>query len=461
MAFLVLFLGILLLLALIIKFKINTFVALIITAVAVGLGLGMPLGQIPVSIQNGIGGSLGELAIVFGFGAMLGRLVADAGGAYRIAHTLIDLFGKKRLQWAIIVASFIVGVALFFEVGMVLLIPIVFAIALEAGVPLLYLGIPMAAALSVTHGFLPPHPGPTAIAGVLGANTGTVLIYGIIVAIPTLIIAGPLFAKLAKAYAPEAFKIKRELTAFGEIKTFDLKETPSFGLAVFTSLLPVIFMAISTIYAIITNNGKAIAATTDAAGVAHYPSGLDALMMLFGNPVSAMIFSLVFALWSMGWRQKRSTKDIMNTLEESVKSIAMLLLVIGGGAAFKQILIDGGISAQISDLFAHSSISPLLLAWLIAVVLRIALGSATVAALTAAGLVQPLMATTGVNPALMVLVIGAGSVAASHVNDAGFWMFKEYFDLDVKQTLKIWTVLESVIAVTGLIIVLILNAVIG
>ncbi|KKW69430.1 transporter, gluconate:H+ symporter (GntP) family [Lactococcus cremoris] len=175
---LVLLIGVLILLLMIIKFKINTFVSLIVVAVLVGLGLGMPLGQIPVSIQNGIGGSLGELAIVFGFGAMLGRLIADAGGAYRISKTLINSFGKKRIQWAIMVASFIIGIALFFEVGMVLLIPIVFAVALEASVPLIYLGIPMAAGLSVTHGFLPPHPAPIAIAGVLGANPGTVLLYG-------------------------------------------------------------------------------------------------------------------------------------------------------------------------------------------------------------------------------------------------------------------------------------------
>ena len=446
---LVLFLGIILLLFLIIKVKMNTFIALILTSVAVGLGLGMNLAQIPVSIQTGIGGSLGELAIVFGFGAMLGRLVADAGGAYRISHTLINLFGRKRVQFAVMVAAFIIGIALFFEVGMVLLIPIVFAIALELGVPLLYLGIPMAAALSVTHGFLPPHPAPTAIAGALGANPGKVLVFGLIVAIPAAIIAGPVFAKLAKMYAPEAFTVKRELTAFGEVKKFELKDTPSFGLSLLTSLFPVILMGIATIYSIIVNDGEPFDVTK-----VH---GFDAFIAMLGNPVGAMIFSLLFALWSMGWRQRKTVKEMATTIEESVKSIAMLLLIIGGGAAFKQILIDGGISDQIATLFAHSSISPLILAWIITVILRVALGSATVAALTAAGLVQPLMAKAGIDPSLMVLVIGAGSLAASHVNDAGFWMFKEYFDLDVKQTLKIWTVLETLIAVVGLVIVLILN----
>ncbi|MDR0300170.1 MAG: gluconate:H+ symporter [Streptococcaceae bacterium] len=463
---LVLLIGVLILLVMIVKFKINTFVSLIVVSVLVGLGLKMPLGQIPVSIQNGIAGSLGELAIVFGFGAMLGRLVADAGGAYRIAHTLIEAFGKKRIQWAIVVASFIVGIALFFEVGMVLLIPIVFAVALEAEVPLLYLGIPMAAGLSVTHGFLPPHPAPTAIAGALGANPGIVLLYGIIAAIPTVIVAGPIFTRIAKKLVPEAFVVKKKLTAFGEIKEWNLEETPSFGLSILTSLMPVILMAISTIYSIVANDGKALSATTTSALKAGkvvttttYPSSiLENVMMFLGNPVSAMILSLLFALWAMGWHQKRHNKKIMETLAESIKSIAMLLLIIGGGAALKQILIDGGISSQIAEIFKNSSISPLILAWIITVILRVALGSATVAALTAAGLVQPMLASSSPNmAALMVLAIGAGSIAASHVNDAGFWMFKEYFDLDVKQTLKTWTVLETIIAVVGLGMVMLMS----
>ena len=305
MSFVVLAVGVLFLLLLIIKFKINTFIALIFTSALVGIGLGMKLDQIPNAIQNGIGSSLGELAIVFGFGAVLGRLVADAGGAYRIAHTLIAKFGKKRVQLAIMVAAFIIGIALFFEVGMVLLIPIVFAIALEASVPLLYLGIPMAAALSVTHGFLPPHPAPTAISGALGANPGTVLVYGLIVAIPAAIIAGPVFTKLAQKFAPDAFVIKHELTAFGEQKKFVLNETPSFGISVLTSLFPVLMMGITTVYTIIFNDGQPF----------KKPTGFDAFITMIGNPVAAMIISLVFALWAMGWHQGRKTTDMMTTVE--------------------------------------------------------------------------------------------------------------------------------------------------
>lgn len=450
MELLVLLLGIALLLLLIIKFKMNTYVSLIITSVVVALGLGMPAGKIATSIQNGIGSQLGELALVFGFGAMLGRLVADAGGAYRIAHTLINKFGRKRLQIAVVLASFIIGIALFFEVGIVLLVPIVFAIAIEAGVPILSLGIPMAAALSVTHGFLPPHPAPTAIAAVLGANAGKVLLYGIIVAIPTVYLAGILFTKIARKYVPSAFEHAGNLKALGPQKEFKLEDTPSFGLSVLTSLFPVILMAITTIYQLVVHNGVA----------PKNPSAIDNVIEFIGSPSIAMLISLLFAMWAMGYHRRIATPQIMNTLEEAVKSIAMLLLVIGGGGAFKQVLIDGGVGDSVKNLFASANVSPLLLGWLIAVILRVALGSATVSALTAAGLVLPLMKTAGVDPALMVLAIGAGSLAASHVNDAGFWMFKEYFDLSVKETLMTWTVLETIIAVAGLAGVLLLSLVV-
>ncbi|MFT8742229.1 MAG: gluconate:H+ symporter, partial [Lentilactobacillus hilgardii] len=428
-------------------FKINTFVSLVLTAAITAIFLGMPLGKIADSITNGIGSQLGELSMVFGFGAMLGRLVSDSGGAYMIASTLIKRFGKQRLQIAVMIASFILGIALFFEVGMVLLVPIVFAIAVEAGVPILYLGIPMAAALSVTHGFLPPHPAPVAIAQVLGANDGRVLLFGFIIAIIAAYIAGPLFSKLARKFAPDAFNRKGNLSSIGEVKEFSPEESPSFGLSVLTALFPVILLAIATIYKMTVNGGAE----------PKNPSLLDSIIEFIGSPSIAMLISLFFAMWTMGWARKRTTAQIMESLENAVKSIAMLLLVIGGGGAFKQVLIDGGVGKEVAKIFLGSSISPLILGWLIAVVLRIALGSATVASLTAAGIVAPLMAQSGVDPALMVLAIGAGSLAASHVNDAGFWMFREYFDLTIKQTLETWTVLESIISVVGIVLVMIMN----
>ncbi len=347
-------------------------------------------------------------------------------------------------------ASFIIGIALFFEVGMVLLVPIVFAIAIEVSVSILYLGIPMAAALSVTHGFLPPHPAPTAITSALGANAGHVLLYGVLIAIPSVIIAGPLFTKIAKRLVPDAFARQGNLTALGPQKTFKLDETPGFGISVITSLFPVILMAVTTIYQMAFNGGK----------LPKNPTMLDSIVGFIGTPAIAMTISLMVAMYTMGWARRIKTLAIMKTIEEAVKSIAMSLLVIGGGGAFKQILIDGGVGDSVTKLFANANLSPLLLGWLIAVVLRVALGSATVASLTAAGLVLPLMQSAGVNPALMVLSIGAGSLAASHVNDTGFWMFKEYFDLSVKETLATWTVLETLISIVGLIGVLLLSLVV-
>lgn len=447
MAFLVLILGIILLLFLIIKLKFNTFLSLIITSIIVGMGLGIPLTKIATSIQNGIGSQLGELSIVFGFGAVLGRLVANAGGAYRIAHTLIERFSKQKLQLAIVIASFIIGIALFFEVGLVLLVPIVFAIAVEAGVSVLYLGIPMAAALSVTHGFLPPHPAPTAISSVLSANAGSVLLYGIIISIPTVAIAGPVFTKFAQRFVPDAFKRKGNLSALGPEKEFKIEETPSFAISVLTSLFPVILMAITTIYDLTVNGGK----------TPKNPTTLDSIVSFIGTPAITMTLALIFAMYTMGWARRIKTPEIMHNFEETIKSIAMLLLVIGGGGAFKQVLIDGHVGDAVMNLFSNVNVSPLILGWLIAMVLRIALGSTTVASLTAAGLVLPLMTSSGVNPSLMVLAIGAGSLAFSHVNDGGFWMFKEYFDLTVKETLLTWTILETLISVVGIACVMIFS----
>jgi len=275
-------------------------------------------------------------------------------------------------------------------------------------------------------------------------------LYGVIIAIPSVIIAGPLFTKVARKMIPDAFARQGNLTALGPQKTFKLEETPSFGISVVTSLFPVILMAITTVYQMLFNGGS----------LPKNPTLLDSIIGFIGTPAIAMTISLLLAMYTMGWGRRIKTPAIMKTIEEAVKSIAMLLLVIGGGGAFKQILIDGGVGDSVTTLFAHASLSPLVLGWLIAVVLRIALGSATVASLTAAGLVLPLMQSAGVNPALMVLSIGAGSLAASHVNDAGFWMFKEYFDLSVKETLATWTVLETLISIVGLVGVLLLSLVV-
>ncbi|UKS56050.1 GntP family permease [Exiguobacterium acetylicum] len=440
--------GIVALLVLIMGLKLNTFVSLIIVSFGVALLLGMPLDQIVKTIEAGIGGTLGHLALIFGLGAMLGKLIADAGGAQRIAMTLVARFGEKNIQWAVVVASFIIGIALFFEVGLVLLIPIVFAISRQLRVSILYLGIPMVAALSVTHGFLPPHPGPTVIAGEYKANIGEVLLYGFIVAVPTVIIAGPIFTKIAKRLVPESFTRTGNIASLGEQKEFDLEETPGFGISVFTAMLPVLLMSIATIFTLLQET------------LGWGENSVISAIEFIGNASTAMLISLLVAVYTMGIARKIPMQSVMESCTTAIAQIGMMLLIIGGGGAFKQVLIDGGVGKYVAQLFEGSALSPILLAWLIAAILRISLGSATVAALSTAGLVIPLLEQSDVNLALVVLATGAGSLIASHVNDAGFWMFKEYFGLSLKETFATWTVLETIISVCGLGFVLLLSLVV-
>ncbi|MEY8189645.1 GntP family permease [Peribacillus simplex] len=446
MPLLIVAIGIILLLILITGFKLNTFVSLIIVSFIVSLALGMPLENVVASIEGGLGGTLGHIALIFGLGAMLGRLIADAGGAQRIAMTLINKFGEKRIQWAVVVASFIVGIALFFEVGLVLLIPIVFSIAKELRVSILHLGIPMAAALLATHSFLPPHPGPTVIAGEYGADIGLVLLYGIIVAIPTVIIAGPLYTKLAKKVVPDAFNKTGNIASLGEQKTFQLEETPAFGISVLTAMFPVLLMAISTIVDMIQKS------------IGFEGNTLLEIVRLIGNPSSAMLISLLLAFYTMGIARNTPIKEVMDSCTSSIAAIGMMLLIIGGGGAFKQVLIDGGVGDYVAELFTGTSMSPIILAWLVAAILRISLGSATVAAMSTAGLVIPMLAQYDANLALVTLATGAGSSICSHVNDAGFWMIKEYFGLSMKETFSTWTILSTITSVAGLGFILLLDA---
>ena len=437
--------GIIALLILIMGLKLNTFISLIIVSFGVALALGMPLDEIVTTIEAGLGGTLGHLALIFGLGAMLGKLIADSGGAQRIAMTLVNKFGEKNIQWAVVAASFIIGVALFFEVGLVLLIPIVFAISRELKISILYLGIPMTAALSVTHGFLPPHPGPTVIAGEYGANIGEVLLYGFIIAIPTVILAGPVFTKIAKKLVPASFTKTGNIASLGEQKTFKLEDTPGFGISVFTALLPVILMSIATIITLVQKT------------MGIEDNSILAAIRFIGNAGTSMLLSLLVAIYTMGLARKIPIKNVMDSCTTAITHIGMMLLIIGGGGAFKQVLINGGVGDYVAELFKGTSLSPILLAWIIAAILRISLGSATVAALTTAGLVIPLLGQTDVNLALVVLATGAGSLIASHVNDAGFWMFKEYFGLSMKETFATWTLLETIISVAGLGFILLLS----
>ena len=436
--------GIVLLLTLIIFLKLNTFISLIITSIVTAILLGMPLNKVMETIEAGMGGTLGHIALIFGLGAILGKLLADGGGANRIADTLIDKFGQKHVQWAMLIAAFIVGIALFFEVGLVLLIPLVFTIAKRAKVSPLKLGLPMVTALSVTHGFLPPHPGPVVIAKELKANIGHVLLYGIIIAIPVTLIAGPIFNKFAQKLIPSAYTREGDISALGSQKEFKASEMPSFGLSILTAVLPVILMLLSTVVQLVTGHETA-------------KNLFEQIIYFIGTAGTAMLISVIFAIFSMGLHRERKMDDIMKSVTNAIYPIGMMILIIGGGGTFKQVLIDGGVGDTIAKLFEGSTMSPILLAWIVAAVLRIALGSATVAAISTTGIVLPLLQHSDANVALVVLAIGAGSVILSHVNDAGFWMFKEYFGLTVKDTFLTWSLLETIISVSGIIFILFIS----
>ena len=433
MPLLIVIFGILLLFILIAKFKLDAFISFIIVCIFVGLFQGMQLQSIVESIQKGIGDTLGFLVLILGFGAMLGKLVADSGAAQRITSNLISSFGVKNIQWAVVIAGFIVGIPMFYSVGFVILIPLVFTVAASSGLPLIYVGLPMLASLSVTHGFLPPHPAPTAISSMFNADIGKTLLYGIIIAIPAIIVAGPLFSRTIKNINATPLK-----EFYNPIILKD-EEMPGMGISVLTALLPVILIIFSSIFTII------------------YPGDSMFKEIIVFNPVIAMLISVLVAIYTLGLSRGKKMTELTPSISASVSSITMVLLIIAGAGALKQILIDSGVSDYIGALLDGSQISPLILAWLIATVIRVCVGSATVAGLTAAGIVLPLISNSDVSPELMVLAIGSGSLMLSHVNDAGFWMFKEYFNLTIKETLSTWTVMETIVGVTGLIGVLILN----
>lgn len=435
MPLLIVILGIILLFILIAKFKLNAFITFIIVALFVGIAEGMKLESVIDSIQNGIGNTLGFLVMILGFGAMLGKLVADSGAAQRITSKLVSKFGAKNIQWAVVLTGFIVGIPMFYSVGFVILIPLVFTVAAATGLPLLYVGLPMLASLSVTHGYLPPHPAPTAITVMFNADLGKTLVYGIIVAIPAIIVAGPMFSRTIKNIKATPLK------EFVNPRILEDHEMPGLGISIFTALLPIILIAAATLADLFLPED-------------FY---LSPLINFLGNPVIAMLIAVLVAIYTLGLARGKKMPEIMGSVSSSISGITLVLLIIAGAGGLKQVLVDSGVSDYIANMLKGSTISPLLLAWFIATVIRVCVGSATVAGLTAAGIVLPMVSNPAVNAELMVLAIGSGSLMLSHVNDGGFWLFKEYFNLSVKDTLRTWTVMETTVGVMGLIGVLILN----
>ena len=414
MPLLIILTGIAVLLLLIIKWQVNAFIALILVALGLGMAMGMAPAETLASLQKGVGDTLGSLAFILGFGAMLGAIIAESGAAQVISQRLIKNFGIKYVQWAMVLTGFIVGVPMFYSVAFLVVIPIIFSVAQATKLPILYVAIPMIASLSVTHGFLPPHPAPTTIVQFYGADVHLTLLYGLLLAIPTVILAGVFFGKTFKNFPTE---LPTKLFKTSEIPP---DKMPAFGMAVLTALVPVLLMGMAAIANLWLPND----------------SGFSKIVHFIGDPVISLLLAVLFACWSLGIRQGRTLQDMMEGLADSVKPIAMIMLIIAGGGALKQVLVDSGASTYIVETMRNMAVPPLVMAWSIAAALRIALGSATVAAITAAGIIQPLVATGVVSPELLVLATGAGSLTCSQVNDTGFWLFKEYFNLSIIDTLK-------------------------
>jgi Gnt-I system high-affinity gluconate transporter len=431
--FTILFIALIILIGLIIL-KVNAFLAFLIAAVSAGLLADMSAVEITAAIQAGLGNTLGFLTVILGFGAVIGRLMAVSGAAKQIADSLVKLVGKKYLNWAMAAAGFIIGIPLFFSVAFVIVVPLMFSVAKRSGASVIALGIPLAVSLSTAHGLLPPHPAPAALSGLFGAGIGDTIFWGMVIAIPTIIIAGPFFAQTIKKITAEPLKI---FTAESD----DSIELPSLGVSIFCAFLPITLLMSETVFG----------------GFTAQSVWISSVVSFFSQPLIAMLISLIVISYLLQLKQGKTMQDIMKVTEEALSGIAMILLIIGGSGALNQVLKEIGVPDALVEALNGTDISPVFLCWGIAALIRIAVGSATVAAMTTAGILAPVFASNPTNPVLLVLAVGSGSLIFSHVNDGGFWLFKEYFNLTVKQTLLTWSVAETIISVSGLVGCLILN----
>lgn len=417
--------------------KTNAFLAFLIVSLLAGWMLGIPVTKLAGAVEKGMGDTLGSLTAVIMMGAMLGKLVAESGAAQQIASSLMRVFGAKYIQWALMITGFVIGIPLFYNVGFVLMVPLIFSVAYQYKLPAVYIGLPMLASLSVTHGYLPPHPAPAALVSQFNASMGLTLLYGLAVAIPAIIVAGPIFAKTLKKIVANPLKTFQQ-----EVIPED--KLPGLGNSLFSSLLPVVLLIATTVLPLMMPQSAVI---KDASG-------------FIGNSMIVMLIAVVTATFTLGRSTGMSMKRIMQVYESAVKDVAMILLIIAGAGAFKEVLTVSGVSNDIAKALESWPLHPLLLAWFIACVIRVCIGSATVAGLTTAGIVAPMVARGNVDPNLMVLSIGAGSLMFSHVNDGGFWLFKEYFNLSVKDTLRSWSLMETIVAIVGLAGVMLLSVIV-
>ena len=437
MPLIILIIGIAVLFFLIVKVKLNGFLSLMVACMFVGLAEGLPLGKVVSVIETGFGGTLGHLGLIIGFGAIFGRIMADGGGAQRIAETLINTFGRKNVAWAVAITSFIVGITLFWEVSFIVLIPIVFTVVIAGRFPILDAGIPMLAAITVSHCFLPPHPGPVAVCGIFDANVGLVLIYGLIIGIPTLFLSGPLYVKFIhhRGIFPEI----NEKLGFDEV--FKEEELPGFGISVFTALIPVFLIIIAMIV------GFMVPAD----------STTGVFFKFIGSTDVALAIALIVSFYTFGIHRGRSISDLMATSETAVKTIAMILFIMGGGGAFKEVIVQAGVGNYVAEVMSGIPVSPLLLAWAIASIIRLCVGSSTISLFMASGIVLPIVQQSGVSPELMVLAVATGSVFGGPPTEPCFWLVKEFFNLELKEQFYVWCCLCTLIAVVGIAGVMVLS----
>lgn len=416
-------------------FKINPFIAFIITSLLAGLALGLPLTTLTGTVQKGLGDMLGSISLIIIFGTCIGKLTVSSGAASVIAKTVMQWTGEKYVRLGLMITGFIVGIPLFYSVGFILLVPLIFSVANQFKLPKVYIAIPMLASLSVAHGFLPPHPSPMALSNILNADIGLVLTYGIIVSIPTILIAGLLFSNTLKN-----IKSNDKNTIVPTEEPINLDTKPSFFTSITSSLFPVFGLTITSLLPLIWKNEQ-----------------VSLLCQTIGEPSIIMLISLLICTYTLGIRTGKNMRTIMDEYAVAIKDVALIILIIGGAGSLKEIMMVSGVSQTIVDSLIKIDIHPYLLAWLIAALIRICVGSATAAGLMTAGVLLPLLQLEGLDSNLLVLSIGAGSLMCSHVNDPAFWMFKEYFGTSMKDTIRSWTVMESFVSILGIIFIFILN----
>ncbi|MCG6796563.1 MULTISPECIES: GntP family permease [unclassified Geobacillus] len=423
---------------LIVRYKINPFIALVIAGLFMGLISGMKLPDIVKAFQEGVSGVLGFIAIVLGLGTMLGKMMAESGAAERVAKTLVGIFGEKNVHWAMMLVAFICGIPVFFQVGVVLLIPLVFTLAKHTNTSLIKIGLSLVAGLAVVHSLVPPHPAAMLAVGTFKADMGKTIFYSILVGLPAAAVAGPLFG----SYISKKVRVEPSGVLAEQFTESGRKDLPGFGITIFTILFPVILMLVATVVDLL------------------YPaeSTLRTWVDFIGNPVVSLLIALLFAFYSFGFARGFNSDQILKFTNDCLGPTASIILIIGAGGGFNKVLTASGVGDAIANYAATAHISPILLAFLIAGLIRAAVGSATVAMTTAAGIVAPIAAVMpGVSPELLVLATGAGSIMLSHVNDSGFWLVKEYFNMSVTDTLKTWTVMETILSFVSFLCVLILD----